>query len=125
MSGAVLVIEDDPNVASSVAMLAKSRGMTATTAPSVAKARSLIGSEWRAMIVDERLPDGSGLDVLEAARGTFAGPALVLTGDESSRVANRAFDLRAKYLVKPATPARIATFLNDAMNDALSRALER
>jgi DNA-binding NarL/FixJ family response regulator len=71
---------------------------------------------WRALIVDVTLPDGSGLDVLDYARQErYECPALVLTGSESGPHINRAFDLDARYLVKPCSIARIKDFARDAV----------
>jgi two-component system response regulator DevR len=66
------------------------------------------------------LPDGSGLDFLRLVRAANPRvPALVLTGVIDHDVANAAFDLRAQYLVKPATPVQIRDFLQLTVANAV------
>jgi DNA-binding NarL/FixJ family response regulator len=57
---------------------------------------------YDALFIDVSLPDGSGLDVLAFAREAgCSSPALVLTGSQERATINRAFDLKASYVIKP------------------------
>lgn len=72
---------------------------------------------WSALFIDVTLPDGSGLDVLGYARahGCMA-PALVFTGSHDSATINRAFDARARFLVKPGDWSYIEGFVRAALS---------
>jgi DNA-binding NarL/FixJ family response regulator len=72
---------------------------------------------WSALFIDIMLPDGSGLDVLERARSMGVDrPALVLTARYTPNDINRAFDLGARYLVKPFDSERIMSFAREAIS---------
>lgn len=86
-------------------------------AGSVAEAKdTLPRSRWSALFVDVTLPDGSGLDWLSYARdhGCNA-PALVLTASHDPSTINRAFDLDARFLVKPGDWGHIEAFVRRAL----------
>jgi two-component system, NarL family, response regulator DevR len=86
------------------------------------------GSSWTGFVFDVQLPDGSGLDLLSRARQWHPmTPAMVLTGKNESAYANAAYDLRARYVVKPVATARIEAFLRDAtsVEAGLSLALQQ
>lgn len=71
--------------------------------------------DWAGFVIDVIMPDGNGLDVLERARATGCeAPALVLTAVHDADTINRAFELDGRYLVKPADPLRILSFLSEA-----------
>ena len=122
--GALLVIEDHPQLAKSLCRLAATCGLAASVVTSAAQARTRIREDWSGVIADVALPDGNALDVLESER--TASPILILTALDSRNVIERAFDLRANYLRKPIDPERIHGWLLDISTpDArLSRALE-
>lgn len=110
----MLVVEDDPLVAAMLERVFR-RFAEAVVARSCNEAAKALDTraEWHAIIVDVGLPDGSGLDVLAAARTRFQDvPALVLTGEPDAHAANRAFDLNAHFLRKPASIARLTRFLH-------------
>jgi DNA-binding NarL/FixJ family response regulator len=74
------------------------------------------GDGWSALIIDVGLPDGNGLDVLARARAAGCNaPALVLTGIHDAATINRAFDLRARFLVKSGELAQIDGFIREAL----------
>jgi DNA-binding response OmpR family regulator len=67
---------------------------------------------WTALILEERLPDGSGLEVLSSLRATGSNvPALILAGLADPQGVNRAFELDSHYLVKPVAMPLIEQFL--------------
>jgi DNA-binding NarL/FixJ family response regulator len=120
----VLVLDDEPLVRRALARLLRAHGRVVAAA-SVREASALVadGRPWRALFLDLRLPDGSGLDVLARARAADSrAPAMVLTGSIEAEAINTAHDLRATYVVKPLDGARIARFLADAAPATMSLA---
>ena len=102
---AVLLVEDDDEHASEVTETLEEAldGCVVARARSVAGATELVsGSEWSLAVVDHRLPDGPGLDVLDALRATNpAVPIVMLTGQGSEETAIEAFRHGASdYVVK-------------------------
>jgi len=96
----VLIVHDEPNVRRLLVQVLAQRGVTHTSADSLATARfAMAEGGLRALITDLHLSDGSGLELLEAARGRF-GPALpmaLVTADylADGRVLDRAAALGA------------------------------
>lgn len=67
------------------------------------------GRKYDAMVVDEHLPDGSGLDLLEVAREPCPGLyVLVLTGSTSRAVIDRTLEAGASFLLKPCHEKHLA-----------------
>ena len=60
----VLVVDDDPTVGRLVRLSLEIDGVTVLAAESLAEARPLLRPELRAIVLDRRLPDGDGLDLL-------------------------------------------------------------
>jgi CheY-like chemotaxis protein len=119
----LLLVEDDPPAARALVRLVRGH-CEVSLASTVHEAREQLttGSRWRAFIVDEGLPDGSGVDLLAEWRPVFPDtPALVLTGCTDARVINAVFDLRADYLVKPAEASRVMRFLLQPTAEGVSR----
>ncbi len=57
---------------------------------------------WAGAVIDIRLPDGSGLDVLRHLRRTAPlTPAMVLTADQDPDIINAVQRLRAEFVCKP------------------------
>ena len=84
------------------------------------------GTTWTALVIDIGLTDGSGLDVLSAARERHDCPALVVSGGREHSIVNRAHALKASFLFKPFSSAELAPFL-DALKgeDRASQAARR
>ena len=104
----VLVVEDEPRVRDSLVELVEELGYVAFAAGSVADARdALARSSPDVCITDLGLPDGSGLDVVRAAKAARADCAvLVLTGKGSILAAVEAMKAGAHdFLLKPLKPA--------------------
>ena len=86
--------------------------------------------DWAGFVIDIRLEDGNGLEVLEMARHLFADtPAMVLSGRLDREVINRAAVLNARFVCKPCGPSELAPFLSDVLvrttGDRLLAATER
>jgi DNA-binding NarL/FixJ family response regulator len=112
------MVEDDPAIARAIGrLLSKSRPTHHVASVAAAKAALKDASTWTGIVVDIGLPDGSGLDVVSAARERWpALPALVLTGSTQAADINRSFMLRADFLVKPGTPDELAAFVRKAIS---------
>jgi putative two-component system response regulator len=102
---AVLLVEDDDDHAAIVIQALED----ALDAPVIARAWSVAsatellgGSEWSLAIVDHKLPDGLGFEVLDTLRALSPGlPVLMLTGQGSEETAIEAFRHGASdYVVK-------------------------
>lgn len=98
----ILIVEDEPAIAESLAYALRRDGFTTTLAPTLADARRSL-SAASLVILDLMLPDGSGFDLIgEVRRGTTSVPIIVLTSrdDEADRVA--ALETGADdYVTKP------------------------
>jgi DNA-binding NarL/FixJ family response regulator len=110
--GRFLLLEDDPSVARPLSRVVEMH-RRAVVAATIADAKAMFGQEqFSAVILDENLPDGSGLSWLAELReqGWF-GPVLMLTGKFARDVANRAQALDAQCVFKPAEPDNITLFI--------------
>lgn len=98
----ILIVEDEPAIAESLAYALRRDGFTTTLAPTLADARRALSSA-SLVILDLMLPDGSGFDLLgDVRRSATAVPIIVLTSrdDEADRVA--ALETGADdYVTKP------------------------
>lgn len=88
------------------------------------------GIEWAGFVIDVRLGDGSGLDVLASARRLHADtPAVVLSGNLDRDAVNRAAVLNARFVCKPCGTEELAPFLSDVLlrrtGDRIYAAAER
>lgn len=103
--GYLLLVDDDRPFLIRLARAMEGRGFALKTADSVAEALAMVKAEApKYAVVDMRLGDGNGLDVIEAIRG--ADPearAIMLTGYGNITTAVTAVKLGAvDYLAKPA-----------------------
>ncbi|QXC59846.1 response regulator [Aquihabitans sp. G128] len=60
----VLLVDDDPSIGVVVAACLDFEGAEVRTAHSLAEARELLGPDLDHVVLDRRLPDGDGLDLL-------------------------------------------------------------
>ena len=113
MSARLLLLEDDPAIARTVAYALERDGLTVTHSLLVHDARQqLQRTRFDLLVLDVGLPDGSGLDLLRDVRNaapTAALPVLMLSahGEEIDRVLG--LELGADdYLSKPFSPRELA-----------------
>jgi two-component system OmpR family response regulator len=102
---AVLLVEDDHDLAALVAETIRrsGNGIAVTHAADLASAERIAGTRtWSLAVLDHKLPDGSGLDLLECLRAADPDlPVLMMTGEGSERIAVEAFRRGASdYVVK-------------------------
>lgn len=100
----LLLVEDEPELASALARRLAREGYIVDHAPSLGHAiEAVIQSDYRAVLLDRRLPDGDGLALLPVLRTRpEPAPVIVLTAldDVPDRVAG--LDAGAQdYLIKP------------------------
>ena len=114
----VLVVDDDPAVRDSIAMLVRAEGLTVRTFDSAA---SLL-AEWRrcnpgCLIIDLRLPGLSGLDLQERLAGDDNTPPIIfLTGYGTVSAAVHALKAGAMdFLEKPFDPAVLLALVHEAL----------
>jgi len=100
----VLIVEDDPVIRFSLAQNLADAGYEVETAEGLADARSLLGAEsFEAALVDIRLKDGDGLDLLEEIRRSVPLlPVIIVTAFGDSERTIRAMKAGAfEYVTKP------------------------
>jgi DNA-binding NarL/FixJ family response regulator len=100
----VLVVEDDATLARALVKIGSEIGKV-HLARTVAEARVLLakGFDWAAMVVDYRLPDGDGLELLALARRSYPEtPAALFTGFMEDDTIERAYNLGARCVQKDA-----------------------
>jgi DNA-binding NtrC family response regulator len=119
MTPTLLIVEDDGGLRSSLERSLSRRGLDVVTASTVAEARQIIGARSIDLVLlDLRLPDGPGLDVLLAVRDVDDRiPVIVMTAFPEVQAAVRAMKEGARdFIVKP--------FELEEMHLSLDRALE-
>lgn len=100
----VLLVEDDPTIGNAVRDHAASQGHAVDWAATIADANSLTDVvDFGLILLDWKLPDGSGIDFLKRLRGRGnVTPVIVLTARD--QISDRIEGLNAgadDYLVKP------------------------
>ncbi len=95
----ILVVEDDPEIADLYAGFLTER-CEVTVAGTVTEAIAVVDGSFDAVLLDRRLPDGSGDEVLEHIRtnGYDSRVAMVTAVDPDFDILDMGFDL---YLTKP------------------------
>src|SRR5258708_39491958 len=63
----ILILDDEPNICRSLQMILEHAGYAVTIARSIEEGR-LLAARADAMLLDVRLPDGSGIDLLRQLR---------------------------------------------------------
>jgi two-component system catabolic regulation response regulator CreB len=113
MTARLLLVEDDPAIARTVAYALEREGLAVTHSLLLGDARAqLRGARFDLLVLDVGLPDGSGLELLRELRADPARaalPVLVLSarGEEIDRVLG--LELGADdYLPKPFSPRELA-----------------
>lgn len=115
-AGRLLLVEDDDDVADVLTHILAADGFAIDHARTVAEADKALETpdRYRALLLDLRLPDGNGFDLLRRMRGRGKAPDLpVIVVSASAATAAAGFDL-VDWLEKPVDPERL--------RDALARA---
>lgn len=112
-----LVVDDEPLSARSIARtLSRLGAIVIAGSKAEACARLDAAKAWTALVLDLRLDDGTGLEVLAYARQEgIDAPALILSGALEPVAINRAFPLDARVLAKPCEPEHLRQWAKEAM----------
>ena len=121
----VLVVDDDPEVRALLNRVLTKNGWTSAEAASGADALAVLGrQEFDVVLLDIKLPDASGLDVLRAARDADVDTEfIILTGNADVETAVEAMRLGAyDFIGKPWRNAELVQIIGKA---AEKKALRR
>jgi two-component system response regulator AtoC len=110
----VLIVDDDSNTREALAAFAAAEGFTTAEAGSVADARvQLVRQRPDVVLMDLRLPDGSGTDLFDELEDPASIEKILITGHASVESAVDALRLGASdYLTKPVNLPRLKTILS-------------
>jgi DNA-binding NtrC family response regulator len=110
----VLIVDDDANTREALAALATHEGFTTAVAASIAEARiQLVRQRPDVVLMDLRLPDGSGIDLFEDLEDRASIETILITGHASVESAVEALRLGASdYLTKPVNLQRLKAVLS-------------
>ena len=114
----VLIIEDDSTFAQIIEGFLTKNNFEVTTVSDVAKALKLIANEdFQLLLIDYRLPDGTGIEVLNHRRETgLTVPAIIMTSFNDVRTAVKAIQLgAADYITKPINPDELLMIISNAL----------
>jgi DNA-binding NarL/FixJ family response regulator len=114
------LIDDDPLVLRALRHELRGFGecQTASSAKE-AEARIIAGDSWDGLVIDVRLGDGSGVDILSLARDKASRtPAVLLSGVLEPEIVNQAAILDARFICKPWDPGALAPFLDEVLRRA-------
>ena len=119
-----LVVDDEPDSAETTAMLISSEGFTVATAGSLRDARRQIAlQEPDIVLLDLKLPDGSGMELLQDLKSLPNTEVVLVTGHASLETSIQALRLgAADYLVKPMSLTQLKGILSRVMKPAALKA---
>jgi DNA-binding response OmpR family regulator len=120
MTGAILVVDDERDLAATCQRLLSRRGWNVVTAGSREAALTVLARTPRPVlaIVDRQLPDGDGLDVLRAALAIDT-PVIMVTGYGSAATRRLALDEGAVgFLAKPFSSHELLELVRRIVGDA-------
>jgi DNA-binding response OmpR family regulator len=120
MTGAILVVDDERDLAATCQRLLSRRGWNVVTAGSREAALTVLARTPRPVlaIVDRQLPDGDGLDVLRAALAIDT-PVIMVTGYGSAATRRLALDEGAVgFLAKPFSTHELLELVRRIVGDA-------
>ena len=119
MTGAVLIVEDEPGLRAGLADVVRTMGGEPLLAAGIAEARAIVAARAvECVLLDIRLRDGDGLDYLTELRATARGvPVIVATAyGDSERTIRAMRDGAFDYLTKPFDLGALRATLERAAN---------
>ncbi|HMB52325.1 MAG TPA: sigma-54 dependent transcriptional regulator [Thermoanaerobaculia bacterium] len=116
-----LAVDDDPNFLNGLAELIEAQGFTTNTATNLRDARErLLHTRPDIALIDLRLPDGSGLELLKELERSNTSEVIVITGHADVDSAVEALRVGATdYLTKPLDVARLKEILSTVSENEL------
>jgi two-component system response regulator HydG len=124
----ILIIEDDSTFAQIIEGFLTKHHFEVTTVGNVAKALKLLSQQnFELLLIDYRLPDGTGIDVLNHRREAgSAVPAVIMTSFNDVRTAVKSIQLGASdYITKPINPDELLMVVNTALEKKSTAKVER
>lgn len=115
----ILIIEDDIVFSRLLESFLKKNGHETTVCPSIKAGLSLIKeNDFQLLLLDYRLPDGVGIDVLEwLHKNDLKIPVVIMTGFNDIRTAVRTVKMGAiDYITKPVNPDELLMIVEEALN---------
>lgn len=114
----LLLVEDDATFSELLQGFLQKKGHSVDTSSKVKTAvKMLEQKEYNLLLLDYRLPDGTGLDVLSAAKSNgLQIPGIIMTSFNDVRTAVRAMRFGAlDYITKPVNPDELLMAVNEAL----------
>lgn len=115
----ILLVEDDLTYSRIVKSFLEKNGFAVQTAIKVKEAQNLINtSPFDLIIADFRLPDGTGMELLQWSKATFPHTQVILITHYSDiRIAIKAMKLGAfEYITKPINPDELLATVNESLS---------
>jgi DNA-binding response OmpR family regulator len=116
----ILIVDDEPNLRRSLAMILQREGFQVTAAGSALEAmRYLEAGIFQLAFLDIKMPDRDGITLLGDIRSKYPDmPILILTAHATLETAMQAVRLGANdYLLKPIDPAAIVRRVRDILEE--------
>jgi DNA-binding NtrC family response regulator len=114
----ILIVDDECSIADALAIILTDEGYAVETADQMAAARSLLRAhDFDLIFMDLRLPDGTGIELLDAVKqASPATEVILMTGHGSLEVTIEAIKKGAFYYIeKPFTPDQVVMLTRRAM----------
>ena len=110
----VLIVDDEPNSAEMLSTVVRGEGFTTSVAGSLREARQqLLMMPAQVVLLDLRLPDGSGMDLFEDTELRGNAEIVLITGHASLETSVQALRLgAADYLTKPVAVPQLKRVLS-------------
>lgn len=116
----ILIVDDDTSFGMMVSGYLKKKGLETVLAGSFLKAKDHLEHEsFDLVLTDHRLPDGTGLDVLDKSKSVAADiPVILITAYSDIRVAVDAIKKGAfEYITKPVNAEELLHVVTKALNN--------
>jgi DNA-binding NtrC family response regulator len=122
--GHALIVEDDPDSARMMAALVATEGFSAATAHSLQEARRKMALRQPDLVLlDLRLPDGSGMSLLDEQDLIGNSEVVLMTGHASLETSIQALRYgAADYLIKPVSAKQLHSILSRVTRPSVLRA---
>jgi DNA-binding response OmpR family regulator len=103
----LLIVEDNDLVTGALRVVFESAGYRVSTASSLAEARAFAARDPAALVLlDLTLPDGDGLEVVDAFRGAGTRAVVALTGRDDDDTRRRCLDAGCVDVLLKPVPVR-------------------
>lgn len=118
LNNKILLIEDDPTFAKIVTTFLSKKGYQVSSASNLHSGEKLLNSEkFNLLLLDYRLPDGIGLDLISKMGTQFPIlPVVIITGFDDVRTAVKSIQSGAfEYIIKPINPDELLLVVESAL----------